>query len=157
MLTTRVSSSLGSALQTSPEQNMTHCSGTFFLLTIHVIPSLGNSSVMKAKFLTLFHCHKFMRFGASILRPAWFRSVTSTDPLKPWEVDNLRFWWPDASLWERKPEDKMSQSLGPAPANIPLSYIYAFLGETRYREQPVDQGLWEHGPFLPSCLGCAST
>lgn len=30
MLTTRVSGSLGSALQMSPKENMTHCSGTFF-------------------------------------------------------------------------------------------------------------------------------
>lgn len=31
MLTTRINGSLGSALQTCPKENMTHCSGTFFI------------------------------------------------------------------------------------------------------------------------------
>lgn len=66
MLTTRVSGSLGSALQMSPKENMTHCSGTFFL-TILVL-WLGNSGVTKEKFLILFHSHKFMRFGVSAFR-----------------------------------------------------------------------------------------
>lgn len=54
----------------SPKENMTHCLGTFFFLTILLVLRLGNSGVMKEKFLILFHRHKFMRFGASVLTSA---------------------------------------------------------------------------------------
>lgn len=77
-------------------------------------------------------------------------------PLKPSEMDFLHSCWSDASLRETMPEAKGRKSWSQASANTALRYIHAFLDGTRYRQQPIYQGLWEHRALLPSCLGCAS-
>lgn len=67
MLTTRVNGSLSSALQTSPKENVTHCSGTFFNHPLYTEVGEFRCDERK-KNIILFHCHKFMKFGGSILR-----------------------------------------------------------------------------------------
>lgn len=94
----------------------------------------------------------WVHFEISVVQIGY--SPCSTESLRG---DYLHFCWSDASLGETKPEAKGRKSWSQASANTALSYIHAFLDGTWYREQPIYQGLWEHGTLLPCCFGCAPT
>lgn len=150
MLTTRVNGSLSWALHTSPKQNLTHCSGTFFKPSFLYwgwgIPVWWKTNY---NFISLSEIYEvwWLCFKMTVVQIGQFPA-----PLEPSEVDHIHFCWSDASLGETKPEVKGRKSWSQASANTALSYIHAFLDGTWYREQPIYQGMWEHGVLLPPFL-----